>query len=126
MAEPERQIPLANDEQSERILVATAALEPGCIPEVMRLVRPSELYRTTHQEILSAIYAVFESGREVEAATIEGWLKDHGRIEHAGGPRFIGDLFDKTPTTDAPDEIARRLVRLAAVRRVYLEAKRIQ
>ena len=121
-----RRLPLAFDPKAERILVATAALEPGCIPEVMRLVRPNELYRTDHQEILTAIYAVFESGREVEAATIEGWLKDHGRIEHAGGDRYVGDLLDKTPTTDAPDEIARRLVRLAAVRRVYLEAKRIE
>lgn len=119
-------VPLANDERAERILVATAALEPGCIPDVMRLVRADELYRNEHQEILTAVYALFEDGHEVEAAAIEAWLEDHNRIAHAGGVEFVRHLLDRTPTTDDPEEVARRLVRFSAVRRVYTEARRIE
>lgn len=112
----EAQVPI-HDRAAERVLVATAALDPGCIAEIQALVRPEDCYRTENQEILAACYALADAGRDVESAAVLGWLGDHGRLAHAGGADGVSSLFASGETTVDPSSVARRVAVLAAVRR---------
>jgi len=106
-----------HDRAAERVLVATVAIDPGCLADVQALVRPEDCYRTENREILAACYAVAESGRDVESSAVLGWLSDHGRIAHAGGADSVSSLFASGETTVDPSAAARRVALLAAVRR---------
>jgi len=112
----ERALP-AHDLEAERVLVATAALDPACLADVALLVRPEDCYRTEHQEILAACYALADQGRDVEIGSLRAWLADQGRLSHAGGAEYLAQL-EMVPTTVDPASLANRVALLAGVRRL--------
>lgn len=115
----------AHDLDSERSLVATLATDPGCIPEVAAIVRPEEFYRSEHREIVAACYALEADGHYVEPASILAWLGDAKRLPSAGGSDYVARLLERTTTTQAPDQHARRIAVLAAVRAVDAQCSRL-
>lgn len=115
----------AHDPLAERTLIATVAYDSIYVPDLKRLVRADEFYVSQHRELINAIYELSETNYGVEPATIQAWLYDHGRQQHAGGVEAVANLLDTAPTTPDPLPLARRIAMLAAVRRVDLTGRKI-
>jgi replicative DNA helicase len=108
----------AHDLAAERVVISAAVLYPQTLPEIVRWLRPEDLYDPRHRAILDALYALDTAGKSTDLEAVGGHLISTGKAQAAGGIGYLAEVVDATPATTTAHDYARTLATLAAVRRV--------
>ena len=56
--------------EAEQSVLGAALLDSGCVPELVRLVRPEFFYREQHRKIFEVISAKFTLGEPIDIVTV--------------------------------------------------------
>lgn len=84
---------------------------------VQALPNQSSFYGPQHAVVWSAMLASFADKRPIDIITLNSLLSATGRLEKAGGVRYLAQLQDEIPATSYPLEYARVVAEHARVRR---------
>lgn len=90
---------LPHNDEAERVLLGAMLLESSNIAQVLEQVKPTDLYRRSHQLIFSAIITLFESDQEVDPVLVAEQLVKEGELQNAGGYEYLDDLTSGIPRT---------------------------
>jgi replicative DNA helicase len=118
MASPETlkdAVPVHNDE-AEVATLGAILIDPEALPAVSPLLRAEDFYKSAHQRIYEALFALFDRGQSVDLITLADELRARGALEQCGGVAAISRLTSAVPTS-ANIEYYARIVQAASIRR---------
>lgn len=113
-----------HDLDAERSVLGAILIDPPMLVPAQDAVSPSHFYRQAHRVMFEALQALGESKQALDAITLAGYLRDHGQLDLAGGPAYIGSLMDGVPRATNVEHYA-AIVREKAIRRELLKAAQV-
>ena len=108
-------IPVHNDE-AEVAALGAILIDPEALPAVSHLLRAEDFYKSSHQKIYEALFALFDRGQSVDLITLAEELRSRGVLEQCGGAAYISRLTSAVPTS-ANIEYYARIIQAASIRR---------
>jgi replicative DNA helicase len=92
---------MASFEQTDRVerSVLGGALRYGeVMADLIDVLRQEDFRQDGHRSIWSAMVALFDAGKPVDAASVAEVLTQRGQLDNAGGYAYLAKLLDETPT----------------------------
>jgi replicative DNA helicase len=89
---------LPNNIEAEIALLGALLIDPEAIYKIVDLIKPDDFYKPAHQIIYSTILYLFEKREPIDIITTTNRLKEIGEIENIGGPAYLFELINKTPS----------------------------
>ncbi len=120
---PTKSIP--SNIEAERAVLGALLIDPDAIIKVANFLRPEDFYRERHSWIYAALLALHERREPADFVTLVDELERQGLLEDAGGPAYITELINSTPTAIYVDYYARIVERTAILRRLITAAGKI-
>lgn len=114
--------PLPQNIEAEESLLSAFLLYPKAVNESVRLLTPSDFYRTSHQKIFNVIYELYEDGAAVDLVTVADMLKKRGELEQIGGATYLAKLVDVIPASISVKNHAEIIIEKAKLRRIIERA----
>lgn len=87
-----------HDLDSEAAVLAAVLLESRALDQVMPLLKPEQMYSDANRAILGAAYDLKQEGSPVDITTVAAWLRSRDLINQIGGPSYLVQLVDATPS----------------------------
>src|SRR5437588_12344677 len=60
-------------------------------------LRPEHFYREQHGAVFAAMLELYENDRKIDHLTVAETLRQHGKLEEAGGVEAIDELAGRVP-----------------------------
>jgi replicative DNA helicase len=116
------------NEEAETSVVGTILLAEKALDRVVLEVglRPRDFYRERHRLIYTAILALRDLGRPIDALTVSEQLDRDGQLEEAGGKGYVHSLPNLVPAAGNVREYARIVSAHAKARRQLAAARAVQ
>lgn len=109
------------DTEAEQSVLGSALLSRDALDEMAAILQPEDFYQDTHQIIWTALLAMREGGRPVDAVTLMDQLRADGQADRIGGATYLSHLARSVPTAANAMYYA-RIVRERAARRELIQA----
>jgi replicative DNA helicase len=110
-----------HNRDAERALLACMLRDNLMIPEILLLIRAEEFYGFGHQKIFTAIAHLANEGKAADVVTVAQELARSKLMDEIGGPGYLADLWDASPSAANYRQYA-TLIRDAAARRALIHA----
>ena len=94
----ENRLPPQNIE-AEMSLLGAVMLDQEVWDEVSEIVQEKDFYKPVHRKVFSAIRELTKLGQPTDLVTISNYFMKTGELEQIGGPAYLTELMDTTPTT---------------------------
>ncbi len=111
--------------EAERAVLGALLIDPDAILKVATFLRPQDFYREPHRWIYEALLALHERREPPDILTVQDELERQGHLEEVGGPAYLTELMNSTPTSLYVDHYARIVERTAVLRRLIHAAGQI-
>src|SRR5205814_1372063 len=107
--------------EAEMSVLGSMLRSNEAIDDVVRILRKEDFYADAHQKVFETIVAINEKAKPVDLVILAEALKQRGYLEDAGGPAYLGQLWDAAPTA-ANAEYYAQIVRDKALVRNLIHA----
>lgn len=87
-----------NDLDAEAAVLAAALLEREALDRVLELLKPEHFYSDANRRIFDACVQLVTVGTPVDIQTVASWLRSREWINQIGGPSYLVQLVDATPS----------------------------
>ncbi|RTL06343.1 replicative DNA helicase [Candidatus Dependentiae bacterium] len=114
-----------HDLDAEACVLAAILLEKDALDHVVDILKPQHFYSDANKAILEAAIALTESGTPVDIQTVASWLRSRERIEKVGGPKYLVQLVDATPSVANVSAYAMIVFELWRLRQLIGKCQRI-
>ena len=84
--------------QAERSVLGGLMIDNSKLAIVCEIVKESDFYDSAHRDIFSAIQALASDNTEIDLITVSEKLEYQGKLEQAGGMRYVGEICRDTPS----------------------------
>ena len=111
--------------EAEQAVLGSLLIDPDAIVKVSTTLRDVDFYREPHQWIFRALLALHERREPADFVTLVDELERNEQLEEIGGPAYITQLINSTPTAIYVDHYARIVERTATLRRLIGAANQI-
>lgn len=111
--------------EAERAVLGALLIDPDAVTKIASFVRAEDFYRERHAWIFSSLIALHERREPADFVTLVDELERQERLEAIGGPAYITELINSTPTAIYVDFYARIVERTAILRRLIGAAGKI-
>lgn len=91
-----RDLPRSHD--AEQSVLGSMLRDNQVISDVVAEMRPEHLYSDAHQRIYKAIIKLYDTGRPVDLVTLAEELVQEKSLDEIGGPAYLMDIWERTPT----------------------------
>ena len=114
-----RKVPQSSS--AEQAVIGSVLLDPGCLPEVLGIVRAEDFYGKANREIFETIVAMFSYSQTIDAVTVLDPMRVRGVYQEGSSQQYLLELMQITPTAANAKEYA-EIVRDRAMLRALAEA----
>ena len=83
--------------EAEESILSAILVDNNTLLEILEILSPEDFYRSAHQKIFSAISELFSRNEPVDLVTLTNILREHDRLEEAGGAAYLANLVDTVP-----------------------------
>lgn len=111
--------------EAEQAVLGSLLIDPDAIVKVASTLRDADFYREPHQWIYKALLSLHERREPADFVTLVDALERTEQLEEIGGPAYITQLINSTPTAIFVDHYARIVERTATLRRLIGAAHQI-
>lgn len=118
-------LPPAQAVDSERLVLGASLEDLTAFDRISDLVQPDHFFGEDHRIIAEALWTLAAAGKPVGLIEVTGWLREHDRLETAGGPGYLSKLAFHVPTTYNLEFHARLVRDKSRIRLLAAEARRI-
>jgi|FLYN01.1.fsa_nt_gi replicative DNA helicase len=108
-------------QEAEEAVIGAVIINPASFFSVASFLNAEDFFILRHQHIWQALLRLNERGDAVDYVSVIQELKNVGKLDEIGGPAYITQLINNTPTS-IHAEVYGRLVERAAIRRRLLSA----
>ena len=89
-------------------------------------LRPKDFFREAHRNVFAAMMELYEADRKIDHLTIAETLRQHGKLEEAGGPEAVDELAGWVPAAGHAREYGRIVRDNAQMRELLSKSYEIQ
>ena len=111
--------------EAEQAVLGSLLIDPDAIIKIASFLRAIDFFREWHQWIYSALLTLHERREPADFVTLVDELERNEQLEDIGGPAYITELINSTPTAIYVDYYARIVERTAILRRLISAAEKI-
>lgn len=104
--------------EAEQSVLGAILLNSNVMPNVVEHISPSDFYRPDHQQIFSAIFALYEKNKPIDLVTVVEQLTSEGNLESAGGVDYLASLVASVPTAANAGNYAEIIAEKSALRQL--------
>jgi replicative DNA helicase len=108
-------------QEAEEALLGSILVNPEMFPTVRTFLKAEDFYILRHTYIWEALERIDDRGDEIDYLTVQHEIKAHGHLATIGGPAYLTQLANNTPTS-MHAEIYGHMVERFAIRRQLLQA----
>ena len=84
--------------EAEQAVLGSILVDPDAMNRVIEVIdSPDFFYKTSHQEIFSALVTLIERNENIDLVTISQILKDKSQLESIGGVEYLDSLTEHAP-----------------------------
>ncbi len=84
---------------AEKSILGGLMLETEAWDEVSELLTEEDFYKPSHRRVFAAIREIHRREMPSDLVTVSNLLMEKGELESLGGPAFLAELIDQTPST---------------------------
>jgi replicative DNA helicase len=84
--------------EAEMTVIGSILLDSSYLSKVLSIIKPTDFYETKHTNIFKAMISMEKFGIEITLVTLSEHLLKFGNLEMVGGPPYLQDLMEATPT----------------------------
>ena len=84
--------------QAEQAVIGSMLIDPRCIAEVIKKLRPDEFYVRANRDVFETIVAMFSYGQTVDPVTVLDQMKVRG-VHDDNTPGYLAEIMRVTPTS---------------------------
>ena len=84
--------------EAEKSLLGSLMLDKNAIIKVADFLQPRDFYKGIHQEIYSAMQALFEKTEPIDLLSVSACLKEKEKLAEIGGNAYLTELINAVPT----------------------------
>ena len=110
--------------QAEQAVIGSMLIDPRCIAEVIKKLRPDEFYVRANRDIFETIVAMFSYGQTVDPGTVLDQMKVRG-VHDDNTPGYLAEIMRVTPTSANAMEYAAIVRDRALLRSIGMVADEI-
>jgi replicative DNA helicase len=88
-----------NNLQAEATLLGTLLINDKAMSKIEGQLAVEDFYLNRHRLIFEAVLALSQSQRPNDLVSVTDWLRDHGKLEAAGGVVYVTQLTEVIPFT---------------------------
>lgn len=111
--------------EAEQAVLGSLLIDPDAMIKIASFLRAIDFFREWHQWIYSALLTLHERREPADFVTLVDELERNEQLEDIGGPAYITELINSTPTAIYVDYYARIVERTAILRRLISAAEKI-
>lgn len=119
------QLSIPANVEAEQAVLGAMLIDPSAYYKVAQLLRPADFYRERNGWLYSAIGYLAELRKPLDTVTICDELERRGQLDEIGGPAFVVDMINATPTAIYVEYYAEIVARAATQRRLITAAGEI-
>lgn len=108
-------------QEAEEAVIGSVLINPDGFMEVSNFLQAEDFYILRHIYIWEALGRLYERRDQIDYLTLQVELQNMGRLNEIGGPAYLIQIINNTPTS-MHCEIYGRLVERCAIRRRLLAA----
>ena len=86
---------------AEAAVLGSMLIDPGCISQVVELVKAEAFYRIEHQMMFEAIIGLYEKnkGEGLDGVLLRDELEKRKQLEEVGGTEYIAKVLESVPSS---------------------------
>jgi len=84
--------------EAERAVIGAILLDHAALPVVLDIVSPADFDAMANRQILEAIISLQDRGQPPDLILLAEELQARGHLEGVGGPAYLSELLDRTPS----------------------------
>jgi len=111
--------------EAEEAVLGALLIDPDAILHIMSFLNAKDFFQKRHQWIYEAIASLHDRKEPTDLVTLTDELSRRNQLEDIGGPVFLTDLINATPTSIHVEYYARIIERTAILRRLIDGATQI-
>jgi replicative DNA helicase len=111
--------------EAERAVLGSLLIDPDAVIKVGNFLRPEDFFRERHSWLYEAMMSLSERREPLDYVTLIDHLERRGQLEDIGGPAYVTELINSTPSALYVDHYARIVERTALLRRLISTAGHI-
>jgi replicative DNA helicase len=83
---------------AEQSVLGGLMIEQEAWDQVSDILNEDDFYKPSHRAIYSAVKEITRKGRQTDLVTVTDHLMQTGQIDSVGGPTYLAELIDQTPS----------------------------
>ena len=87
-----------HDLDAEGCVLSAILLSRDALDRVLEILKPDHFYSDANRFIFEAAIALTETSTPVDLQTVCSWLRDREKLARIGGPSYLAQLSDATPS----------------------------
>ncbi len=111
--------------EAERAVLGSLLIDPDAVIKVGNFLRPEDFFRERHAWLYEAMLSLNERREPLDYVTLIDDLERRNQLEDVGGPAYVTELINSTPSALYVDHYARIVERTALLRRLISTAGHI-
>ncbi len=111
--------------EAEEAVLGSLLIDPDAMIRIAAFLQPTDFYMERHAWIFEAIRDLYERREPPDLVTVTDELERRGQLVEVGGPVYLTNLINRTPTSIHVEYYARIVERTAVLRRLIDAAGQI-
>lgn len=111
--------------EAEEAVLGSLLIDPDAMLHIASFLNAKDFFQKRHQWIYEAIASLHDRKEPTDLVTLTDELSRRNQLEDIGGPIFLTDLINATPTSIHVEYYARIIERTAVLRRLIDGATKI-
>ncbi len=101
---------------AEMAVLGSMLIEQEALERAFDILKAEHFYKTAHQKVFAAMYALTGRGQAVDLITVTEELKKSGALNEIGGERYLTELIGKVSTAAHVEHYAQMVYDAALIR----------
>lgn len=111
--------------EAEQAVLGSLLIDPDAIVKIASFLRPEDFYRERHSWLYETMLLLNERREPLDMVTLSDELERREQLAEVGGPAYISDLINSTPTSINVEYYGQIVARTALLRRLISAAGKI-
>ena len=115
-----RRVP--NSPEAEQAVIGAMLIDPGCIADLLGMLKPDDFYLQQNRDIFTAIYSMFSYSMNIDPVTVMEYMKEAGLYDEERTRDYILEILDITPTAANAKQYAQIVADKSLLRQISTAA----
>ena len=85
--------------EAEMSILGGLMLDPYAWDQASNILNEEDFYKIAHRKIYNAISVLYAKSQPIDIITVSNYLTDNKEIDAIGGPAYLAEVMNSTPTS---------------------------